>query len=95
MRAMVFANRAMANRSNLEREATNWINAEGTTLPGNGAPPGEKAAAAGQMSLNRPAHSNFPGQASASPFTSRFEKAGPSRIVQLSSVPSEPEMSGL
>ena len=37
MRAMVFANRAMATRANLEREARNWIDAEGTTPPGNGA----------------------------------------------------------
>ena len=36
VRAMVFANRAMATRANLEREARNWINAEGTTPPGNG-----------------------------------------------------------
>ena len=36
MRAMVFANRAMATRANLEREARNWIDAEGTTPPGNG-----------------------------------------------------------
>ena len=37
VRAMVFANRAMATRANLEREARNWIDAEGTTPPGNGA----------------------------------------------------------
>ena len=36
VRAMVFANRAMATRANLEREARNWIDAEGTTPPGNG-----------------------------------------------------------
>ena len=39
VRAMVFANKAMANRSNLAREAQNWIDAEGTTPPGNGAHP--------------------------------------------------------
>ena len=33
---MVFANRTMATRANLEREARNWIDAEGTTPPGNG-----------------------------------------------------------
>ena len=58
MRAMVFANRAMANRSNLEREAANWINAEGTTPPGNGAPPGQKAATACQI-VKLPAHRNL------------------------------------
>ena len=40
VRAMLFANRAMANRSNLEKEARNWIDAAGTTPPGNGALPG-------------------------------------------------------
>ena len=39
VRSMVFANRAMATRANLEREARNWIDAEGTTPPGNGALP--------------------------------------------------------
>ena len=36
VRAMVFANRAMATRSNLEREAQNWIREAGTTPSGNG-----------------------------------------------------------
>ena len=36
VRAMVFANRAMSSRSNLEREAANWIDEAGTTPPGNG-----------------------------------------------------------
>jgi hypothetical protein len=33
---MVFANRAMATRANLEREAQNWLDEAGTPPPGNG-----------------------------------------------------------
>ncbi len=36
MRTMVFANKAMATRSNLERETGNWLNELGTLPPGNG-----------------------------------------------------------
>jgi Fe-S cluster biogenesis protein NfuA len=36
VKAMVFANKAMATRSNLEREAANWTREAGTTPPGNG-----------------------------------------------------------
>lgn len=36
VRAMVFANRSMATRANLEREAQNWVQEAGTTPPGNG-----------------------------------------------------------
>ncbi len=36
VKAMVFANKAMATRSNLEREAGNWLREAGTTPPGNG-----------------------------------------------------------
>lgn len=39
MKAMVFANKAMATRANLEREASNWMQEAGTTPPGNGANP--------------------------------------------------------
>jgi hypothetical protein len=37
VRPMVFANRAMATRATLEREARNWLDAAGTLPPGNGA----------------------------------------------------------
>lgn len=33
---MVFANAAMASRSNLEREMRSWIDREGVVPPGNG-----------------------------------------------------------
>ena len=36
VRAMVFANAAMASRSNLEREMRSWIDREGVLPPGNG-----------------------------------------------------------
>ncbi len=36
VKAMVLANKAMATRSNLEREAGNWLREAGTTPPGNG-----------------------------------------------------------
>lgn len=36
VKAMVFANKAMATRGNLEREAANWLEDAGTTPPGNG-----------------------------------------------------------
>ncbi|CAD7698767.1 unnamed protein product [Ostreobium quekettii] len=36
IRPMVFMNRAMATRSNLEREARNWMDQAGTVPPGNG-----------------------------------------------------------
>lgn len=36
VRAMVFANAAMASRSNLEREMHSWIEKEGVVPPGNG-----------------------------------------------------------
>ncbi|KAL3160178.1 hypothetical protein ABBQ32_010944 [Trebouxia sp. C0010 RCD-2024] len=36
VRAMVFANAAMASRSNLEREMRSWIDREGVVPPGNG-----------------------------------------------------------
>ena len=39
MKAMVFANKAMATRANLEREASNWMQEAGTMPPGNGAKP--------------------------------------------------------
>eukprot|EP00210_Caulerpa_lentillifera_P004565 g4355.t1 len=37
LRVMVFMNRAMSTRENLEREALDWIEREGTLPPGNGA----------------------------------------------------------
>ncbi len=36
VRAMVFANAAMASRTNLEREMYSWIDREGVIPPGNG-----------------------------------------------------------
>ena len=36
VRCMVFANTAMASRSNLEREMLSWIDKEGCIPPGNG-----------------------------------------------------------
>jgi len=36
VKSMVFANKAMATKSNLEREASNWLRDAGTTPPGNG-----------------------------------------------------------
>lgn len=36
VRAMVFANTAMASRTNLEREMHSWIQKEGVIPPGNG-----------------------------------------------------------
>ena len=36
VRTMVFANAAMASRSNLEREMMSWIDREGVIPPGNG-----------------------------------------------------------
>ena len=37
VKMMVFANKSMATRSNLEREVQNWLAACGTAPPGNGA----------------------------------------------------------
>ena len=36
VRTMVFANAAMASRTNLERETRSWIEKEGVIPPGNG-----------------------------------------------------------
>ena len=36
MRAMVFANKAMATRTALAQQAQNWLNEAGTLPPGNG-----------------------------------------------------------
>lgn len=36
VRAMLFANTAMASRANLEREMLSWLDKEGVIPPGNG-----------------------------------------------------------